>query len=111
MAVPLDEPGAVVAVDEAGHGLAELIDGVVQLCPQTLLLEGADPALSAAVGLRLTQERRAVGDPEPGQRAGEVGRAVLRAPVVAQLKAAGDVGTKASPAVDDGLLVCPVPGM
>ena len=54
MAVALDEPGAVVAVDEAGHGLAELIHGVVELDPQALVLEGADPALGAAVGLRLT---------------------------------------------------------
>ena len=69
----LDEPGAVVAVDEAGDGLAELLDGVVQLDPQALVFEGADPALDSAIGLRLTQERRAVGDPEPGQGAGEVG--------------------------------------
>jgi len=54
VAVALDEPGAVVAVDEAGHGLAELIHGVVELDPQALVLEGADPALGAAVGLRLT---------------------------------------------------------
>ena len=39
VAVPLDEPGGVVAVDEAGHGLAELVDGVMQLGPQALLLE------------------------------------------------------------------------
>ena len=71
VAVALDEPGAVVAVDEAGHGLAELIDSVVQLDPQALVFEGADPALSAAVGLRLTQERGAVSNPEPGQRAGK----------------------------------------
>ena len=51
----LDEPGAVVALDEAGHGLAELLDGVVQLDPQALLLEGADPAFGAAVGLGLAQ--------------------------------------------------------
>jgi hypothetical protein len=45
----------------------ELIDGVVQLDPQALLFEGADPALGAAVGLRLTQERRVVADAQPGQ--------------------------------------------
>jgi hypothetical protein len=27
VAVALDEPSAVVAVDEAGHGLAKLLDG------------------------------------------------------------------------------------
>ena len=87
MAVPLDEPGAVVAVDESSHGLAELIDGVVQMDPQALVFEGADPALSAAACLRLTQERGVVADAQPGQGAGEVGRAVLRAPVVSELQA------------------------
>ena len=55
-AVPLAlrEPRGVAA-DEAGHGLAQLIDGVVQLCPQALVFEGADPTLGAAVGLRLRQ--------------------------------------------------------
>jgi hypothetical protein len=62
VAVALDKPGAVVALDEAGHGLAELLHGVVQLDPQALLLEGADPAFGAAVGLGLAQERRAVAD-------------------------------------------------
>jgi len=94
--VPLDEPGAVVALDEAGHGLAELLDGVVQLDPQALLLEGADPAFGAAVGLGFTQERRVVADAEPGQGAGEVGRAVLGSPVVPQRQAAGDVSVEAA---------------
>jgi hypothetical protein len=86
----VDEPGAVAAVDEAGHGLAELFQSVIQLDPQALVLEGADPALSAAVGLRLTQERRAVGDPQPGQRAGEVGRAIWRPPIVAEFQTTSD---------------------
>ena len=34
----LDEPGDVVAVDEAGHGLAEFLHGVVQLDAQALVL-------------------------------------------------------------------------
>jgi hypothetical protein len=104
VAVALNEPGAVVAVDEASHGLAELLDGIVQLNPQALVLEGADPALGAAVGLRLTQERGTVGDPEPGQRAGEMGRAVLRPPVMAQLQTAGDVRAELAPAVNDGVI-------
>jgi hypothetical protein len=37
--VALDQPGAVVAVDEAADGLAQLVDGVVQLSPQALFLE------------------------------------------------------------------------
>jgi hypothetical protein len=61
--VSLDQPQVVVTVDEAGDGLAELVNGVVQLSPQALLFEGADPALGAAVGLRLAQERRVVSEP------------------------------------------------
>jgi hypothetical protein len=49
VAVPPDEPSAVVAVDEAGHGLAELVDVVVQLDPQALVLSAAAaPSLSSA---------------------------------------------------------------
>jgi hypothetical protein len=55
VAVPTDQPRAVVAVDEAGHGLAQLVDGVVRLGPRALLLGRADPALGAAIGLRLTK--------------------------------------------------------
>jgi hypothetical protein len=80
--VALDAPGAIVALDEAGRGLAELIDGVIQGGPQALLLEGADPALGTAACLRLAQERRAVGDPQPRQGPGEMGRAVLGSPIV-----------------------------
>jgi hypothetical protein len=35
--VALNEPGAAVAVDEAGQGLAELLHGVVQPDPHALL--------------------------------------------------------------------------
>jgi hypothetical protein len=77
--VSLDQPRGVVAVDEASDGLAQLVDGVVQLDPQALLFEGADPALGAAVGLRLTQEGGVIGDPQPADPAQEVGRAVWRA--------------------------------
>jgi hypothetical protein len=55
VAVPLDQPRGVVAVDEAADGLAQLVDGVVQLGPQAWFFEGADPALGAAVGLRLAK--------------------------------------------------------
>jgi hypothetical protein len=51
VAVALDEPGAVVAVHEAGHGLVELVDRVVELHPQALVFQGADPLLGAAVEL------------------------------------------------------------
>jgi hypothetical protein len=36
--VALDKPGGVVPVEEAGHGLAELLDSVVELDPQALVL-------------------------------------------------------------------------
>ena len=101
MAESADQPLGVVGLDEASHGLAELVDAVVQFDPQTLLLEGADPALGAAVGLRLAQEGRVVGDPKPGDRAQKVARALLRSPVMAQLHAAGDIGIQPAPAVDD----------
>ena len=101
MAESADQPLGVGGLDEASHGLAELVDAVVQFDPQTLLLEGADPALGAAVGLRLAQEGRVVGDPKPGDRAQKVARALLRSPVMAQLHAAGDIGIQPAPAVDD----------
>jgi hypothetical protein len=73
VAVSLDRPRGVVAVDEASHGLAQLVDGVVQLDPQAVVFEGADPALGAAVGLRLTEEGGVDGDAQPADRAQEVG--------------------------------------
>jgi hypothetical protein len=54
VAVSADQPLGVVGLDEAAYGLAELVDAVVQLCPQALLFEGADPAFGAAVGLWLS---------------------------------------------------------
>ena len=56
-----------VPVDEASHGMAELIGGIVQPDPQALVFEGADPTFGAAACLRLAQQRRAVGDAQPGQ--------------------------------------------
>jgi hypothetical protein len=50
VAEPIEQPLGVVGINEPGDGLAQLIDGVAQLRPQALLLEGADPALGAAVG-------------------------------------------------------------
>jgi hypothetical protein len=99
-----DQPLGVVGVDEAGHGLAELVDSVVQLRPQALLLQGADPAFGAAVGLRLAQEGGVVGDPQPGDRAQEVARAVLGSPVVAQRQATSHVRIQPAPAVDDRVI-------
>ena len=84
MAVTLDEPGAVVAIDEASHGLAQLVDGVVQLNPQALVLEGADPAFGATVRLGLAEECGIVADASQASEPVKWGRALLRAPVVPQ---------------------------
>ncbi len=54
VAKPLDDPLAVVELDETGDRLAQLVDGAVAPRPQALLLEGLDPALGAPVSLRLT---------------------------------------------------------
>jgi hypothetical protein len=54
MAEPADQPLGVVGLHEADYGLAELVDGVVQLDPQALLLEGADPPLDPSLGLGLS---------------------------------------------------------
>jgi hypothetical protein len=70
VAEPADQTLGVVGQDEAGHGLAELVDVVVQLGPEALLFEGADPPLGAAVGLRNvdseTMERVERGGLDPG---------------------------------------------
>jgi hypothetical protein len=50
--VALDEPAIVVAVDEASHGLAEILDGVAQLDPGGCRLFGH--AILSKSGLALT---------------------------------------------------------
>ena len=85
----LDEPLRVVGVGPGSDGVAELIDGVMQLGPQALFFEGADEAFGAAVGLGLTDVGGVVGEAEPGNGAQEVVGAVLGSPVVTQLDAAG----------------------
>ncbi len=56
----LDEPFAVVATGELDHGLAEILDVLIEARPQALLLERSDEALRTAVAGRLTGERGAV---------------------------------------------------
>lgn len=104
MSVALDEPLGVVSGDEAGHGLAEVVDVVVQPGPEALLLEGLDPVLGATVALGLADMGGVVGDAQSAQRAEEVGRAVLRTPVVAQPEASPDVGPQLAPAVEYGVV-------
>jgi hypothetical protein len=92
VAVALDEPGTAVALDEPSHGVAKLVDGGVQLDPQALVFEGADPALGAAVGLRLARNAGSSAMPSQASKPVKWGRAVLGSPVVPQLEAPGDVG-------------------
>lgn len=73
---------------------------VVEPSPQALLLEGLDPALGAAVALRLAHVGGVIGDAQPTQGAEEVGRAVLRPPVLAQAETSDDVGSQLAPPVD-----------
>jgi hypothetical protein len=60
--VSLEQPRAVVAADEAGHGLAQLIDGVVQLDPQAL---GRRRVGLPRVVVEALQEHRAAGRSSP----------------------------------------------
>ena len=103
MAVTLDQPGAVVAVDEAGHGLAQRIDGVVQLAPQALVFEGADPALSAAM---VSGSSRNAGLSAIPSQASEPVKWAERycGPSRAEVQATGDVALQPSEAVDDRVI-------
>ena len=67
VAVALDEPRGVVAVDEAATAWRSSSTVSCSWTHKHWSLRGTDPALGAAVGLRLAQERRAVSDPEPGR--------------------------------------------
>jgi hypothetical protein len=91
----LDEPLVVVELGPGSDGLAEVVDGVIQLGPQALLFEGADEPFGTAVGFGLADEGGIVCDAEPGDRSDEVVGPVLGSPVVTQRDASGDVGSEA----------------
>jgi len=50
--VALDEPLVVVELGPCSDGLAEVVDGVVELGPEALFFEGSDEPFGAAVGFR-----------------------------------------------------------
>jgi hypothetical protein len=88
---PLDEPGGVVDVAEGEQREPEFFDGVEGLDPQQVLLERSDEALCAAISLRRTDECwRALNAQEAHLGLEGVGH-VLRAMIVANRKAAGDI--------------------
>jgi hypothetical protein len=64
VAVAFQQPGLVVGACELAHAGAELLVGVEALDPQHLLLQDADEAFDAAVGLGLVVVGRAAGDAE-----------------------------------------------
>jgi hypothetical protein len=70
----------------------ELLQGVEGPQPEQLLLEGADEALGDAVALGLADEGGRRLDAEEGDLALKVFGHVVRAVVVTQFQAGGDVG-------------------
>src|SRR5262249_39922951 len=86
-----DEPLVVVSLDEGADDRPGLIERVEAVQPQTLFLERAHEALDDSVALRLADEGRAVGDPEPGQlRAKRIGD-ILRTPVAPHRQSAREI--------------------
>src|SRR5919205_1687075 len=90
-AVPLDEPGRVVGLAEGEQRLAQLLDRGEAPHPEQVLLERAGEALGAAVALRRPHEGRRALDTEEAQLLLEIAGHVLRAVVVADREAAGEV--------------------
>ena len=80
-----DEPLVVVGLDESGDRLPKVVDFIITLepCPQALLFQGADEALSHAVALGFADEGGVVFDAQPVEGTLEVVSPVLAAPVVA----------------------------
>src|SRR5215208_6589232 len=103
MAVPLDEPLAVVAVFDGQERDAQGLDGVETFDPEELFFEGADEPLGAAVALRLTDERRARRDAQEAQLGLEVVAQELAAVVVAERQPARHLGSVGREVLADAL--------
>src|SRR3954454_17834100 len=89
--MPLGQPGRVASLAEGEQRLTQLLDRGEAPHPQQVLLERADEALRAAVALRRPHEGgRALGAQE-AELLVEVAGHVLRAVVVADGEAAGDL--------------------
>src|SRR5215831_7011892 len=88
---PLDEPLAVVAIDELRDHSTGLLERLEAVEVETLLLQGPHEALDDAIAFGLADVRRRDRDPQPlhlvDPRVGDV----LRPPVAADREAPGDV--------------------
>src|SRR5204862_5329661 len=101
MVVALDEPFAVVALDE-GRDLALGVREIREaMQPQALLLQGAHEALDDAVALWLADERRRVLNAQPPQLRAEGMGGVLWPPVRADRQPARHVLADAAERVAD----------
>jgi hypothetical protein len=88
---PLDEPGGVIDVTEGEQREPEFFDGGEGPDPEQVFLERSDEALCAAISLRRTDESwRALNAQEAHLGLEGVGH-VLRAMIVTNGQAAGDI--------------------
>src|SRR5512134_1869988 len=86
-----DQPVGVVPGGEVEQSQAQFLDGLEVADPEQVLLQRPDEALGDAVALRLADEGRRGLDAEEGDLGLEVLGHVVRAVVVAELKAGGHV--------------------
>src|SRR5215813_14113564 len=91
MAMPPDQPLAVVALPEGEQGLAEGLDRGEVLHPEELFFQGPDEALGTAVALRFPHEGRAARDPQEAQLGLEVIAHELAAMILPQRQPGGDL--------------------
>src|SRR5260370_5531896 len=91
MAVPLEQPLCVVALDELRDHPPRFVERREVVEVQALLFQRPDPALHDPVAFGLPDVARARPDPEPAQLAEELVRRVLRAPIHAQPQAERDL--------------------
>src|SRR5438128_10000276 len=91
MAVPLEQPRAIVPLDELPNHLPRLVERREVVQVQTLLFQRPDPALHDPVALRLAHITRRGPDPKPPELAQKLMRRVLWPPVHPQPQAECDL--------------------
>jgi hypothetical protein len=102
MAVLLDQPFGVVALDERADGVADLVDGLEDAAVDGLFFQRSEQPLDDAVRLGFGHEGVARRDaPEPDLLPEVVGHEVA-AVVVAQRQAAGSAGAEVPELLADG---------
>src|SRR5512146_1032359 len=99
----LDQPLLVVQLGPRDERQAQLFDRLEGLHPQQLLLEGTDRTLDATVALWSSHEGGAGAQAQEGDLVLEVLADVLRAVVMTQLHAGGDLLADAAEATANGL--------